>query len=58
MPMRSSRLATLILIVVACIVAAPLLAGAQTPKRGGTLRVSYGNEIGRASCRERVYSGV
>src|SRR2546425_4721789 len=45
MPMRSSRLATLILIVVACIVAAPLLAGAQTPKRGGTLRVSYGNEI-------------
>src|SRR5438034_3642505 len=45
MPMRSSRLATLILIVVACIVAAPLLAGAQTPKRGGTLRVSSGNEI-------------
>src|SRR5437870_13182070 len=45
MPMRSSRVATLSLVVVAGIVAAPLLAGAQTPKRGGTLRVSYGNEI-------------
>ncbi len=27
------------------IVAPAVIAGAQTPKRGGTLRVSYGNEI-------------
>ena len=31
--------------VVALTLAAPLLADAQTPRRGGTLRVSYGNEI-------------
>jgi len=43
--MRSLRLATFILFVVATIAAAPVLADAQTPKRGGTLRVSYGNEI-------------
>src|SRR5688572_28892314 len=43
--MRSARLATLVLIVLAGLVAAPLLTEAQTPKRGGTLRVSYGNEI-------------
>jgi len=44
--MRSPRLGTLIAIgAVAAILAAPLVADAQTPKRGGTLRVAYGNEI-------------
>src|SRR5437867_3716665 len=43
--MRSARCVTSILILAACLVAAPLIAEAQTPKRGGTLRVSYGNEI-------------
>ncbi len=43
--MRSARFSMSILILAACVVAAPLLAEAQTPKRGGTLRVSYGNEI-------------
>ncbi len=31
--------------VLGTIIAAPFAADAQTPKRGGTLRVSYGNEI-------------
>ncbi len=43
--MRSARLATLVLVVTAALVAAPLLTEAQSPKRGGTLRVSYGNDI-------------
>jgi peptide/nickel transport system substrate-binding protein len=43
--MRSSRLATFIVIVVAVVIVTPLFADAQTPKRGGTLRVAYGNEI-------------
>ncbi|HUF91593.1 MAG TPA: ABC transporter substrate-binding protein, partial [Candidatus Limnocylindria bacterium] len=43
--MRSARLATLALVVTAALVAAPLLTEAQSPKRGGTLRVSYGNDI-------------
>jgi peptide/nickel transport system substrate-binding protein len=42
--MRSSRLATF-LVIVAAVVITPLFADAQTPKRGGTLRVAYGNEI-------------
>ena len=33
------------LLVVAWVIVAPLMAEAQAPKRGGTLRVSYGNEI-------------
>jgi peptide/nickel transport system substrate-binding protein len=43
--MRSPRLATFALLAFAVIAAAPAVADAQTPKRGGTLRVSYGNEI-------------
>ncbi|MEX2148165.1 MAG: ABC transporter substrate-binding protein [Candidatus Rokuibacteriota bacterium] len=43
--MRSARLVTLVLVVTAALVAAPLLTEAQSPKRGGTLRVSYGNDI-------------
>ena len=35
----------LVLLVLTWIVALPAFADAQTPKRGGTLRVSYGNEI-------------
>src|SRR5438128_1903268 len=43
--MRSQRLATFILFVLVAVAATPMLADAQTPKRGGTLRISYGNEI-------------
>ena len=43
--MRAQRLATFIVFVVAVVIVTPLFAAAQTPKRGGTLRVSYGNEI-------------
>ena len=43
--MRSQRLATFVVFVLAALAAAPTLADAQTPKRGGTLRVAYGNEI-------------
>src|SRR5215470_17087184 len=47
--MRSSRLATFlamfIVVIVAVVIVTPLCADAQTPKRGGTLRVAYGNEI-------------
>jgi peptide/nickel transport system substrate-binding protein len=43
--MRSARLSASILLLVTCIVAVPWLAEAQAPKRGGTLRVVYGNEI-------------
>ena len=43
--MRAQRLATFIVFVVAVVIVTPLFATAQTPKRGGTLRVSYGNEI-------------
>jgi len=43
--MRSQRLATFILFVLVAVAATPMLAAAQTPKRGGTLRISYGNEI-------------
>jgi ABC-type transport system substrate-binding protein len=42
--MRSTRLVTL-LSVVAALALVVDLAAAQQPKRGGTLRVSYGNEI-------------
>src|SRR3990172_8505578 len=37
--------ALIALSVLAWIVAVPVTADAQSPKRGGTLRVSYGNEI-------------
>jgi glutathione transport system substrate-binding protein len=43
--MRIPRLATLALVVATGLLIAPLVADAQAPKRGGTLRVSYGNEI-------------
>jgi len=46
--MTSRRLLPGLLLVVtalAWLVAVPLLAEAQAPKRGGTLRVSYGNEV-------------
>jgi peptide/nickel transport system substrate-binding protein len=45
--MHSRRLipTLLILAVLAATAIAPAIADAQTPKRGGTLRVSYGNEI-------------
>ena len=46
--MTSRRLLPGLLLVVtalAWLVAVPLRAEAQTPKRGGTLRVSYGNEV-------------
>jgi ABC-type transport system substrate-binding protein len=39
------RPALIALTAFACIVAASPFADAQTPKRGGTLRVAYGNEI-------------
>ena len=42
---RSLSIRPLVLLVLAWIVALPAPADAQTPKRGGTLRVSYGNEI-------------
>ncbi len=42
---RSLSLRPLVLLVLAWIVSLPAPADAQTPKRGGTLRVSYGNEI-------------
>ena len=35
----------LVVLVLTWIIALPAFADAQTPKRGGTLRVSYGNEI-------------
>ena len=35
----------LVAIALAWLVAVPILAEAQAPKRGGTLRVSYGNEV-------------
>jgi peptide/nickel transport system substrate-binding protein len=46
--MRSRRLQVGLIIALATAIAAsaaPLATDAQTPKRGGTLRVSYGNEI-------------
>src|SRR5262245_47261547 len=43
--MRSARLWTLFLLLVICIVSIAWPAEAQTPKRGGTLRVASGNEI-------------
>src|SRR5512147_2917339 len=46
--MRSRRLLRGLLVaatLLAWIATTPLAADAQTPKRGGTLRVSYGNEI-------------
>ena len=45
--MRSARrlLALTLTVTVILALAAPLGTDAQTPKRGGTLRVSYGNEI-------------
>src|SRR5262245_10868717 len=43
--MRSARLWTLFLLLVICIVSIAWPAEAQTPKRGGTLHVAYGNEI-------------
>jgi len=44
--MRSLRLATFIVFLASlAVIASPFFADAQTPKRGGTLRVSYGNEI-------------
>ena len=42
---RSPSIYAVVLIVLTSLVALPALADAQTPKRGGTLRVSYGNEI-------------
>ena len=42
---RSRPLCAVALIVLAWLVALPALADAQSPKRGGTLRVSYGNDI-------------
>jgi peptide/nickel transport system substrate-binding protein len=47
--MTTRRLLPGLLLVVtslAWLIAVPLLAEAQAPKRGGTLRVSYGNEVG------------
>src|SRR5262245_37359004 len=41
LPARSSALATVL--TLASLISTPV--DAQTPKRGGTLRVSYGNEI-------------
>ena len=46
--MRSRRFQAVLLIALATLmasIAVPHGADAQTPKRGGTLRVSYGNEI-------------
>src|SRR5215813_4574496 len=45
--MHPRRLTTsvLLVLVLAVVMATPLFADAQTPKRGGTLRVAYGNEI-------------
>ena len=45
MRLRSLPLRPVVLLVLAWMVSLPVLAEAQTPKRGGTLRVSYGNEI-------------
>jgi peptide/nickel transport system substrate-binding protein len=42
---RPLSISAVVLIVLTSLVALPALADAQTPKRGGTLRVSYGNEI-------------
>ena len=42
---RSLWIRLLVPLVLAWIIAPPAPADAQTPKRGGTLRVSYGNEI-------------
>src|SRR5438876_1198171 len=45
--MRSRRLLLGLILTLTGLttLATPLIADAQTPKRGGTLRVSYGNEI-------------
>src|SRR4030095_10271384 len=42
---RSLTPCAVALMVLTWLVTLPALADAQTPKRGGTLRVSYGNEI-------------
>jgi peptide/nickel transport system substrate-binding protein len=42
---RSLSAIAVALMVLTWLVSMPVLADAQTPKRGGTLRVSYGNEI-------------
>jgi peptide/nickel transport system substrate-binding protein len=42
---RSLPAIAVALMVLTWLVSMPVLADAQTPKRGGTLRVSYGNEI-------------
>src|SRR6266849_7847671 len=43
--MRTRRALPGLLLALACIAALPHLAEAQEPKRGGALRVAYGNEI-------------
>src|SRR6266478_3601172 len=43
--MRTRRALSGLLFAAACVTALPLLAEAQEPKRGGNLRVAYGNEI-------------
>src|SRR5438876_6348777 len=43
--MRTRRALTGLWFAVACVAGLPLLTHAQEPKRGGTLRVAYGNEI-------------
>ncbi len=43
--MRTHRAKSGVLFAVACFAALPLLTHAQEPKRGGNLRVAYGNEI-------------
>jgi hypothetical protein len=43
--MRSRCVLRGLLVLLACTFTLPPDADAQTPKRGGTLRVSYGNEI-------------
>jgi len=43
--MRTRRVLTGLLVAIACIAALPLRTDAQEPKRGGNLRVAYGNEI-------------
>ena len=42
---RSLPVCAVTLMLLTWVVSMPALADAQTPKRGGTLRVSYGNEI-------------